>query len=83
MNILQIGKKISLSRKRLKLTQEQLSKMLGMSRATISEIENGKINEIGIKKIIILCEVLGLELSVTEKNSRPTLNDLMNEKDDD
>jgi transcriptional regulator with XRE-family HTH domain len=75
-----IGQTILHARKKQKLSQQQLSSQLGMSRATISAIEKGTIPEIGIRKIMAICAVLGLELIVQEKVSRPTLQQLIREQ---
>ncbi len=78
----EIGQLIGKTRKRKKLTQTQLASQLGMSRATISKIENGTIPEIGIRKVLSLCAALGLELVAQEKTKRPTLQQLMKENSD-
>lgn len=80
MTLKEIGKLIQLTRKQQQLTQTQLSARLGISRATLSAIENGTINEIGIRKILALCNALGLELSLTPHiPRRPTLQHLVQE----
>lgn len=78
----EIGQLIGKTRKNKKLTQAQLASQLGMSRATISKIENGTIPEIGIRKVLSLCAALGLELVAQEKTKRPTLQQLMKENND-
>jgi transcriptional regulator with XRE-family HTH domain len=50
-----------------------------MSRATLSAIENGTVPEIGIRKILALCDALGLELISQQKSKRPTLQQLIRE----
>ncbi len=68
------------ARKQRHLTQTELADMTGMSRATLSGIENGTVSEIGIRKIMALCSVLGLELNVqTLSLRRPTLHTLVDE----
>ena len=68
------------ARKKRKATQAQLAEQLRMSRATISGIENGTIDEIGIRKVIAVCDALGLELILREKHGRPTLQQLIAER---
>mgnify|MGYP000016335021 CR=1 FL=1 len=80
MDLDEIGKLICKSRKSRKLSQEGLGQQLGMSRATISGIENGTVPEIGIRKILSICAALGLELLAQEKTKRPTLQQLMKEQ---
>jgi len=67
MNLPEIGQKIRDARRKLALTQIELSKPLRMSRATISQIENGTIGELGFRKLLRICDRLGLELSVRER----------------
>ena len=62
MNINELGAVIRDSRKERQMTQAELSELLGMSRATLSVLENGTIRELGIRKVIAICSVLGLEL---------------------
>jgi transcriptional regulator with XRE-family HTH domain len=80
MDLVEIGHLIATARKKRKITQNTLASMAGMGRTTLSLIENGKINEIGINKIITLCELLSLEVVIKEKSSRPTLQQLLAEK---
>jgi HTH-type transcriptional regulator/antitoxin HipB len=80
----EIGQEIKKARKGKspKLTQQRLGSLLRMSRATISGIENGTIPEIGIRKVISILDVLGLELVVRPKPPRPTLPDLIKENEE-
>jgi transcriptional regulator with XRE-family HTH domain len=80
MHFDEIGQLICAARKRKKLTQQALGAQLGMSRATISGIENGTIAEIGIRKIMSICTALGLEILAQEKSKRPTLPQLIREQ---
>jgi HTH-type transcriptional regulator / antitoxin HipB len=79
IDLIEIGGAIRAARKSKKLTQANLSKPLGMSRATISGIENGTVLEIGIRKVMSICEALGLELHVQDRTRRPTMRQLMAE----
>ena len=80
MDLGEIGQLICKARKSRKLSQAALGQQLGMSRATISGIENGTVPEIGIRKILSLSAALGLELIAQEKTKRPTLQQLMKEQ---
>jgi len=44
------------------LSQEDLAKKVGLTKDTISKIELGKQPNIGIKYLISICHVLGLQL---------------------
>jgi transcriptional regulator with XRE-family HTH domain len=80
MELDEIGQLICKARRHRKLSQSSLGKQLGMSRATISGIENGTVSEIGIRKVLSICAALGLELLAQEKTRRPTLQQLMKEQ---
>ena len=78
--IFNIGQEIHEARKKRKLSQAQLAKALGMSRTTIGQIENGTVQEIGVRKLIRILEYLGLELRVRQAGSPPTLDELREEE---
>lgn len=82
MSLISIGQTIAQTRKRQHLTQAQLAERLGMSRATLSGIENGTVAEIGIRKVLAICAALGLELATQAKTHRPTLQQLLKEQSD-
>lgn len=76
-----IGNQIRNNRKHQKLTQAELAKALGMSRTTISQIESGIVQEIGVRKLLRLLEYLGLELRVRAVGLPPTLDELQEEQE--
>lgn len=76
----EIGMAIRHARKDAKLTQQQLGELLGMSRATISGIETGRIAEVGIRKMAALCSALDLEITVGKRRPYPTLQELRQEQ---
>jgi len=75
-----IGKQIREARKSRKITQADLAKAIGMSRTTIGQIENGTVQEIGVRKLIRVLEFLGLELRVRPAGRPPTLEELREEE---
>lgn len=75
----EIGVIIRGARKVKKLSQVGLAESLGMSRATISGIETGKIAEVGVRKLMALCVALGLELNAAPRRQYPTLQELRRE----
>ncbi|NMM29314.1 MAG: helix-turn-helix domain-containing protein [Glaciimonas sp.] len=79
MELDEIGALIKEARKNKGLTQEAAGKHLGMSRATVSGIETGKIAEVGLRKTMMLCALLGLELNVSPRRKYPTLQELRKE----
>ena len=80
MQLAELGPVVKDARRKAKLSQEKLAQPLGMSRATISAIESGRCTEIGFTKLSALLDRLGLELNVVARASRPTLDDLRNQR---
>jgi len=72
----ELGNLIKKLRKEAGLSQAQLAQRHGMSRATISGIENNTIPEVGIRKVAAILEGLGYELTATPKRRRKTLDEL-------
>ncbi|MBC3303099.1 MULTISPECIES: helix-turn-helix domain-containing protein [Pseudomonas] len=71
-----LGLLIKSLRKAAGLSQSQLALRHGMSRATISGIENNTIPEVGVRKVAAILEGLGYELTATPKRRRKTLDEL-------
>lgn len=72
MNLLDLGTKVKQLRKEKGLTQEQLSKMVNISRATLSKLENGNIAQVSIVVFNDILNHLGYELDI--KASNPFIN---------
>lgn len=71
-----LGSTIRDLRRQKGLTQAALASQLGMSRSTISSIENNTIAEIGIRKVEAILNILGYTLSAVPQRRRPTLDQL-------
>jgi HTH-type transcriptional regulator / antitoxin HipB len=80
MHLKTIGTAIREARRIAGRTQADLAASLGMSRATISAIENGTIQEIGVRKLAALCAAIGLDIHVGPQRRRPTLQELRAEQ---
>ena len=80
MTLADLGPLLRQARREAKLSQEQLAKPLGMSRATISAIESGRCEEIGFAKLASLLDLVGLEVIVAPRKGRPTVDDLRAER---
>lgn len=80
MTLADLGPLLKQARRESKLSQEQLAKPLGMSRATISAIEGGRCEEIGFAKLAALFDLVGLEVVVAPRKGRPTVDDLRAER---
>ena len=82
-DLISIGAQIAERRKKLKLSQAELSRKAGLSRATLDALENGRASELGFSKVARLLAALGLELTLrTAVSQRPTLDELMQEDRD-
>lgn len=72
-----LGELIRRLRKEHRLSQQALAAQYGMSRATISGIENNTIAEVGIRKVEAILNGFGYELTaVARPAKRPTLDSL-------
>ena len=80
MDLAEIGKAFQAARHKSGHTQEALAQTLGMSRATLSALESGRCDEIGIRKLTALLELVGLDLFVAPRHTRPTIDDLRAER---
>lgn len=76
MDVAEIGSLFRTARRDHGRTQADLARELGMSRATLSALESGRCDEIGVRKLTRLLETVGLDLFVAPKKGRPTLDDL-------
>lgn len=82
ITLISLGEQISAKRKKLGLTQAELARKALISRATLDALENGRSGEMGFSKITRLLSALGLSLDLQEAGPhRPTLDELMNERD--
>jgi transcriptional regulator with XRE-family HTH domain len=75
-----IGAQIASRRKKLGLSQVELTRKASISRATLDALENGRSGELGFSKITRILSALGMGLKLQEEMSpRPTLDELMEE----
>lgn len=57
------------------ISQTHLAKLSGLSRATVNELENGKINDLSIRRTAQLLGVLGLSLSISAPRPKSRKNE--------
>ncbi len=65
----EIGIRVRERRLALRLSQDRLAKLAGLSRATVNQLETGSIQDLGVAKLGALLDLLGLRL---EANARST-----------
>jgi transcriptional regulator with XRE-family HTH domain len=75
-----LGQALKKLRHEKKWSQDTLEKYSGITKRTISKIENGFIEEVGIKKVVTLLDLLGVELTLRPKGRPKTLEELQDEK---
>lgn len=71
-----IGLHVREARKEHGLTQGDLAGELGISRTTVSLLESGMIQDLGIRKVIRILDRLGLELMTRPAGAPPTLEEI-------
>ncbi len=57
------------------LTQASLAKLSGLSRATVSQVENGTIHDLSLKRASRLLDSLGLQVTVAPPRSHGERNE--------
>lgn len=80
MDFRTLGHEISLYRQQQGISQQKMADHLGISRATINALENGRSGDIGIRKAMKILDYLGKELTIRDKSPFPTLEELRNEQ---
>jgi transcriptional regulator with XRE-family HTH domain len=67
VRIQDLADEIRKARQSQHLTQAQLAREVGVSRETLSLLENGRLSDLGTRKVLALLERLGLDLAVEAK----------------
>ena len=80
MKLDDLGKEIKVLRKAKNWSQDDLEKYSAITKRTISKIENGFIDEVGIKKVEIILDLLGVEFALRQKGRPKTLEELQDER---
>lgn len=70
MNLADIGQLVQARREALGLTQARLARLAGLSRATINQLENGTLVDLGTAKLLVLLDLLGLDLAAQPRTPR-------------
>ena len=68
MNLLDLGERIRTLRKERGMTQAELAEKSGISRATLSKLENGLIAQISVVTLAEILNALGYEIDITPLN---------------
>jgi len=71
-----LGSEVKRLRNERGVSQQIMAEHLLISRATINGLETGRSGDIGIRKVMKILDYLGVELSLREKSSFPTFEEL-------
>ncbi len=71
MDIPELGLAVRARRETLGLTQQQLAKMAGLSRTTVNLLENGSLSDLGLRKLGLLADLLGIALVAVLRSEPP------------
>lgn len=76
----QLGNEIKRLRKERQYSQDDMEKFSGITKRTLSKVENGFIDEVGIKKVDMILDLLGYEFNIRAKGHPKTLEELQDER---
>ena len=80
MTLEELGSEIRALRKERKYSQDDMEQYAGITKRTISKIENGFIEEVGIKKVETILNLLDMEICLRPKGRPKTLEELQDER---
>ena len=80
LDLQQLGQEIKRLRHEKQWSQDTLERYSGITKRTISKIENGFTEEVGIKKVATLLDLLGAEFALRPKGRPKTLEELQHDK---
>ena len=83
MTLQNLGKKIAVLRREKGLSQDEVCRVAGISRTTLSQLENSELSELGFNKVYRILSYLDKDLSVVNKAPLPTLDDLLRQRQED
>jgi transcriptional regulator with XRE-family HTH domain len=70
MNIADIGQLVHKRRIALGLSQARLAALSGLSRATVNQLENGALVDLGVAKLMALLDLLGIAFYADVRKAR-------------
>ena len=71
MNLVDIGLLVQARRETLGLSQVRLARLSGLSRATINQLENGGLVDLGTHRLLGLLQLLGMDLTAQTRKPQP------------
>jgi len=77
MDMIEIGTTLRSARQMSGLTQQEVARLACVGRTSLSQLENGSIGDIGVRKLLRIFAVLGIEMQAVPERCLPTLDDLL------
>jgi len=74
--IQELGQEIIVLRREKKVSQQVLADAIGVSRATINALENGRSHDVGIRKVMKILDFFNCELCIKPRTRFPTFEEL-------
>jgi len=65
----ELGETIRRLRRETGLTQEEVAEKAGISRPTLSRLEQGRFANVSVRALFIILDILDYEIELTVKNS--------------
>lgn len=76
----ELGEAVALRRKALGLRQQVVAVQAGITPESLSRFERGRLAELGVRKLLAVLAVLGMELSVIQTGESGSLDELRLER---
>lgn len=81
--MVEVGAALSQRRKELGLKQYEVARTAGLRPEALTRLEKGQLTEFGVRKLLAVLAVLGMELTFTQVGRRGTLDQLLRERGGD
>lgn len=79
MDYSELGQQLAAFRPQQKITQQEMADHIGITRATINALENGRSGDVGVRKVLKILDYLGYQIVLKKKSAFPTLEELRDE----
>ena len=80
MDFKEFGQTVVKLRKEQHVSQKELCKHVGISRATLSSFENGRGVDIGLRKVLQIIDYLGYKIDLRPNTFFPSFEELRDAK---
>jgi len=76
----ELGESVAAARRSLRLKQTEVASRAGITRESLLRFERGHVAEFGVRKLLAVLAVLGMEISFAPKGMSGTLDELRRER---